>query len=67
MAEKEMEKAKQELAEALMALQRNSSVKTLGGKKQKAAVEAVMAAEAKVLELEAKDKELYRPPPGFEE
>ena len=66
-AEKEMEKAKQELTEALMVLQRNASVKTLGGKKQKAAVEAVMAAERKVLALEAKDKELYRPPPGFEE
>ena len=65
-AEKEMEKAKQELTEALMVLQRNASVKTLGGKKQKAAVEAVMAAERKVLALEAKDKELYKPPPGFE-
>jgi hypothetical protein len=66
-AEKEMEKARKELAEALMALQRNASVKTLGGKKQKAAVEAVMAAEAKVLALEAKDKELHQPPPGFDE
>ena len=50
----------------MMVLQRNASVKTLGGKKQKAAVEAVMAAERKVLALEAKDKELYKPPPGFE-
>ena len=66
-AEQEMEKAREELAEALMALQRNASVKTLGGKKQKAAVEAVMAAEAKVLALEAKHKELHQPPPGFDE
>ena len=67
MAEKEMADAKQELTDALIRLQRNSSNKTLGGKKQKAAVEAVMAAEAKVLALEAKDKELHRPPPGFED
>ena len=33
---------------------------------RKAAVEAVMAAEAKVLALEAKDKELHQPPPGFD-
>ena len=66
-AEKEMEQARAELAQALMALQRGATNKTLGGKKQKSLVETVMTAEKKVLDLEATDKQLHQPPPEYDD
>ena len=58
-ADIEMDKAREALAEAIMALQKESGKGLTAGKRQNALVQAVMDAEKRILDLESMDKKLF--------
>ena len=58
-ADIEMDKAREALAEAIMALQKESGKGLTAGKRQNALVQAVMDAEKRILDLESQDKKLH--------